>query len=342
MTRKLFFRIILAIVVIGAIYRFFTSQPEYSLTHITGQTMGTIDYNVKYMGVSAPNYKASIDSLLVAFNQSLSTYIPDSEISQLNRTGHLDNPSRMFLDVLECSREVYENTGGAFDPTVGPLVSAWGFGANRQPDVPDSSEIDSLLRFVGFEKLTFSEKAVTMDSGMYLDFSAIAKGYAVDVVVLFLERKGFRNYMVEIGGEVRAKGENEKNEVWKIGIDHPLPVAADRELLAIAQLKDRSMATSGNYRNYYQVDGRTIAHTVDPRTGYNTSHTLLSASVFAPDCMTADAYATAFMVLGLNESEELIRELDLDAFLIYQDTSGKLASSVSEGLQAFISLDKTE
>lgn len=342
MTRKLFFRIILALVVLGAIYRFFTSQPEYTLTHITGQTMGTIQYNVKYMGDDAPNYKRQIDSLLRAFNQSLSTYIPNSEISTLNKTGRLENPSKMFLDVLKSSREVFENTGGAFDPTVGPLVSSWGFGANKQPDMPDSSEIEQLMGFVGFDRVVFSEKQVSMDSGMYLDFSAIAKGYAVDLVALFLEQHGHHNYLVEIGGEVRAKGENEQNEIWKIGIEDPLVQQAERKLLAIVRLKGLSMATSGNYRNYYQANGRTIAHTIDPRTGYNTSHNLLSASVFAGDCMSADAYATAFMVLGLEESRQVLKNSAMDAFLIYQDEAGILRSDVSEGLKSAVTLNKTE
>lgn len=342
MTRKLFFRIILALVVLGAVYQFFTSQPEYTMTHITGQTMGTIQYSVKYMGSDAPNYKSEIDSILIAFNQSLSTYIPDSEISELNRTGELHEPSKMFFHVLEGSRQVYELTNGAFDPTVGPLVSSWGFGANKQLDIPDSSEIAGLRKVVGFDKITFSENTVRMDSGMYLDFSAIAKGYAVDLVADFLDGKGFRNYMVEIGGEVRARGENEENKIWKIGIEDPLVELSERRILVIVQLKDRSMATSGNYRNYYQVGDRTIAHTIDPRTGYNTAHNLLSASVFAGDCMTADAYATAFMVLGVDGSKEIIKGSELDAFLIYMGPSGELKSFVSEDLKPSVKLNKTE
>ncbi|MEQ8470703.1 MAG: FAD:protein FMN transferase [Marinoscillum sp.] len=339
MSRKLFFRAILLIVIIGAAYRFFTHQPKYSMTHVTGQTMGTIQYNVKYMGNDVPDYKPQIDSILIAFNQSLSTYIRDSEISKLNYTGQLDNPSKMFLEVLRRSEEIYKSTSGAFDPTVGPLVSAWGFGADKKPTIPDSAKIDSLMRSVGFDKIRMTED-IAMDSAMYLDFSAIAKGYAVDLIADFLSNKQLSNFMVEIGGEVITMGENDENEIWKIGIEDPMVDQDERRLLAIVRLKDQAMATSGNYRNYYQLGDRTIAHTIDPRTGYNTTHRLLSASVFARDCMTADAYATAFMVLGLDSAIQVVDQNELEAFLIYQDDSGELKSYVSEGLKKYVELNK--
>lgn len=341
MSRKVVFRSILAVVVVGALIRILTGQPEYSLTHITGQTMGTIAYNVKYLGDDVPNYKSEIDSVLRAFNQSLSTYIPDSEISRLNRTGMLINPSEMFMDVTRASTEIFRVTDGAFDPTVGPLVNAWGFGPDKKINLLDSSEVDSLMHYVGFQRVQVSDHEVVMDSLMYLDYSAVAKGYAVDLVGAFLESKGFENYMVEIGGEVRARGQNEKNETWKIGIEDPLVQMDERRLLAIVRLKDRSMATSGNYRNYYKVGDRTIAHTINPKTGFNTDHSLLSASVFAPDCMSADAYATAFMVLGVEGSRKILEATDLEAFLIYQE-NGELKSYTSPGLEASVELNKLQ
>lgn len=342
MNRKLAFRLILVIILAFIIYRFYTNQPEYKQTHITGQTMGTIEYNVKYLGDGVENYKSEIDSILVAFNQSLSTYIPDSEISALNNGDTLSNPSKMFIDVLVSSREVFETTDGAFDPTVGPLVNAWGFGPDKKINIPDSNEVSQLLRQTGFNRISFSEDRVVMDPSMYLDFSAIAKGYAVDLVADFLEQKGFKHYLVEIGGEVSARGQNEHNETWTIGIEDPLVTQDERKLLAIVQLKNRSMATSGNYRNYYTIEDRTIAHTIDPRTGYNTTHNLLSASVFTDNCMVADAYATAFMVLGLEASKELLENSDLEGFLIYQGESGELKSYVTGGLAEFVVLNKTK
>lgn len=330
------------IVIIGALWRFFQNRPELELIHVTGQTMGTITYNVKYLSSDHEDLKVEIDAVLGAFNQSLSTYIPDSEISMLNRTGQLFHPSEMFLDVMKSSAEVFQSTGGAFDPTVGRLVNAWGFGPDKIMRVPDSSVIDSLKNHVGFDLVTISGDTVKMNYGMYLDFSAIAKGYAVDLVANLLKSKNLENYMVEIGGEVVANGTNAEGEIWKIGIEDPLVAKDERKLLAIVKLKSLGMATSGNYRNYYTVGNRTIAHTIDPRTGYNTDHNLLSASVFAKDCMTADAYATAFMVLGLEESRKIAESAHLDAFLIYQDTTGALKSYVSSGLQPLVELNNTE
>lgn len=339
MSRKLIFQGILLVVVIGAVYQFFTHQPKYTMTHVTGQTMGTIQYNVKYMGDNVPDYKKEIDSILLAFNQSLSTYIHDSEISELNYTGKLANPSDMFLEVIKRSDEIYQSTNGAFDPTVGPLVSAWGFGANKQPTVPDSATVQALKRKVGFSKISLGEE-IQLDSAMYLDFSAIAKGYAVDLIADFLQARNLSNFMVEIGGEVRSMGENDQNEIWKIGIEDPMVELDQQRLLAIVRLKDQAMATSGNYRNYYQIGDRIIAHTIDPRTGYNTSHHLLSASVFAEDCMSADAYATAFMVLGLDSAITIMKQDQLNGFLIYQDDTGKLRSYVTKGLNKYVDLNK--
>lgn len=342
MNRKWIFRGIVVLVVLGALYRMYQRRPEFTLTHFTGQTMGTIQYNVKYLGEDAPDFKRQIDSLLIAFNQSLSTYIPDSEISQLNQTGELQAPSDLFLSVIQQSKIVFETTDGAFDPTVGPLVNAWGFGPDKLPNIPDSGHVEELRKRVGFQKVKIDAEQILMDTAMYLDFSATAKGLAVDVVAEFLEARGFENYMVEIGGEVRASGKNDQGETWKIGIEDPTVERNEQRLLAIVALENMAMATSGNYRNYYQKDGRTIAHTIDPRTGYNTSHNLLSASVFADNCMAADAFATAFMVLGVEASRQIIQNSNMEAFLIYQNTDGTLGSYVSSGLQAAIQLNKIQ
>ncbi len=343
MGRKLIFRIIFVIVIAGAAYRYFTFQrSELQLTYVTGQTMGTIQYNVKYLSSDPENYKPQIDSVLKAFNQSLSTYIPDSEISTLNKTGELADPSSMFLDVIESSQYVFSSTEGTFDPTVGPLVNAWGFGPDKILKVPDSAVVDSLMQLVGFEAISFSNDLIGMNPEMYLDFSAIAKGYAVDLLADFLGSKDFENYMVEIGGEVIAKGVNQDGEVWKIGIEDPMVNRNEQKLLAIVKLNNLAMATSGNYRNYYEVGDRIIAHTIDPRTGYNTNHNLLSASVFAKDCMTADAFATAFMVVGVGEAKRIAVQNDLEIFLIYQEESGELRSYVSEGLTPLVEMNKLD
>lgn len=311
------------------------------LHHIQGQTMGTIVYNVKYVATEVDGLDSLISQELVDFNQSLSTYIPDSEISRLNRLGTLKYESKFFYPVLSASKAVFAQTNGTFDPSIGPLVQAWGFGPNKSIPKLDSTKVDSLRGMVGFDQVSFDDNQVTVPENFQIDFSAIAKGYAVDVVAELLEGKGIENYMVEIGGEVRCRGENDENKAWSLGIEDPTVATSEQRLLAIVRLKDRSLATSGNYRNYYEKDGKVFAHIIDPRTGYSAKHNLLSASVFASDCMTADAFATAFMVLGLEYSKEIVASQDLDAILIYRTENG-IESFVSSGIQPFLEMNKAK
>ncbi|MEM6735185.1 MAG: FAD:protein FMN transferase [Bacteroidota bacterium] len=314
--------------------------PRLSL--IYGQTMGTIAYSVKFMGSGEEVNKEEIDSILQALNQSLSTYIPDSEISRLNLTASLQYESVYFYPVLEKSAEVFSKTDGAFDPTVGPLIRAWGFGPEKSVSEVDSIEVDSLLNLVGFKMISFDESQISMPASFQLDFSAIAKGYAVDLVGELLEGRGLSDYLVEIGGEVRCRGVNEDAKSWSLGIEDPTVKLNEQELLAIVRLKDLSLATSGNYRNYYERDGKIYAHIIDPRTGYTAKHPLLSASVFADDCMTADAFATAFMVLGLDKSIEIAEQENVGVILVYQDDSGAIKSYVSPEIRPFVELNKAK
>lgn len=312
------------------------------LQQLSGQTMGTIVYNVKFMGSAGDIEKREIDSLLEAFNRSLSTYIPDSEISDLNKKGSLAYRSPYFYPVLEKSKEIFNKTNGAFDPTVGPLIGAWGFGPEKQiPDL-DSLMVDSLLAITGFEDITFDKKKVTIPMKYRLDFSAIAKGYAVDLVGGLLESRGVMNYLVEIGGEVRCRGLNNENKSWSLGIEDPTVTSNEQKLLAIVRIKDLSLATSGNYRNYYKKDSKVYAHIIDPRTGYTAQHGLLSASVFSADCITADAYATAMMVLGMDGSKRLVEKEGIEAILVYQKPDGSLSSYISPGILPFVELNKAK
>ncbi len=326
------------LLIIAFLWRSYNEANKPILTHVTGFTMGTIVYNVKYLGETG-NLKNEIDKVLSELNQSLSTYIGDSEISRLNVDGKLNFESGYFYPVLKISEEVFQKTDQTFDPSVGPLIQAWGFGPDKRIPEMDQTTIDSLMSMVGFEDVTFNENSVSLPPNYQLDFSAIAKGYAVDLVAELLEEKNIKNYMVEIGGEVRCRGVNEKNKTWSLGIEDPTVENSERRLYAVAKLKDRSLATSGNYRNYYEKDGRIFAHIIDPRTGYNATHNLLSVSVFASDCMTADAYATAFMVLGLEKSSSIVEsDPDLDAVFIYQNDQGELANLVSEGIDQFVEI----
>ncbi len=320
------------------------AEDNLSPVEISGMTMGTIRYSVKYFHEDKINYSTEIDSLLKVWNMSLSTYIPESEISRFNSGDscfHFE--SKYFLPVLQASKKVYEMSKGAFDPTVGPIVNAWGFGPEKSM-TPDSSRVDSLRQFVGFNKITFDDKKVCKSlPGIKLDFSAIAKGNAVDIVADFLGSKGIENLLVEIGGEIVCRGSKPGNAPWVTAIEDPTVKVYEQKILAIAELYDKAVATSGNYRNYYVRDGRKYAHTIDPASGYPVFHSLLSASVFAENCMVADAYATAFMVLGMNGARKILEDdPSLDAYLIYTDEDGEIKTFVTNGIANHIKKYKAE
>jgi len=318
-------------------------NPDLLMNEVSGLTMGTIAYNVKYKTLGATNYKIQIDSLLKKFNQSLSTYIPESEISRLNQSGSLVFLDPVFYPVLLASKEVHLATKGAFDPTIGPLINAYGFGPDKASKTLDQHLIDSLLQFVGFSKINFNPSLITMPKGMYLDLSAVAKGYAVDVIANYLKSKNIEHAMVEIGGEVRTFGTNDRGEAWRIGIQDPLIDPEEYQPpFAVVNLEDRSIATSGNYRNFYQIGDKTYAHIIDPRTGKMSKKNILSASVFAPNCMLADAYATAFMVLGVEASMAILQADDrLEALLIYQGQEGP-EHIITDGMKAAIIINYSE
>jgi thiamine biosynthesis lipoprotein len=301
--------------------------------------MGTT-YSIKYQAPNGENYKDQIDSILLNFNDCLSTYIVNSEISRFNQDSILYFELPYFYPVLQKSQEIYNSTGGAFDPTVMPLVNAWGFGPDSGM-LPDSSKVDSLKQFVGYDNIQFNEEKVWKSkNGIELDFSAIAKGYGVDIVAEFLSNQGLDNYFVEIGGEVMAYGLNDKDLFWRLGIEDPSLSLGQRTPKAIVELENMGMATSGNYRNYYLKDGVKYAHTINPHTGYPVEHSLLSATVFAKDCMTADAYATSFMVMGLEEAKMVLSAVDgLEAFMIFSNEEGALQTFSTQGVDKITIID---
>ncbi|MEN7548479.1 FAD:protein FMN transferase [Rapidithrix thailandica] len=329
---------IILISLIFLVYQFRKKDKiSFEEVHISGETMGTVPYNVKYLHPEALSFDKEIDSLLKQFNQSLSTYIPSSEISEFNQGTSIRFRSPFFYPVLKASEQIYEATGGAFDPTIMPLVQAWGFGPQKAVSL-DSAQIDSVLQYIGFHKISFDQDSLwKTNPNVQLDFSAIAKGYAVDLIAQYLESKAIHNFMVEVGGELVTKGHNIQKKTWLIGIKNPNYLEeGGKELTAKVQLDNRAMATSGNYLNYYIKDGKKYVHTIDPKSGYPLEQNLLSATVFARDCMTADAFATAFMVLGTEKSKELLNSReDLEGFLIY-DEAGKLNVYHSKGLDSLL------
>ncbi len=280
-----------------------------------GFTQGTT-YHIVTVGGGIN--KQQIDSLLSAFDLSLSTYIPGSLISRINR----DEPAVLlddyFIELFNISARVYEETGGAFDLTVGPLVNAWGFGPENSAG-NDSLLIDSLLQFVGMDKLRIKDGFLEKDmAGMKLDVNAVAQGYSVDVVGDFLEDNGIGNYLVEIGGEVRARGKKPHDSSWRIGIDKPYEnnFSPGKDLQEILVLNDMSLATSGNYRKFYVKDGVKYSHSINPATGYPVMDRLLSATIVSRQCACADAFATACMIMGLEESMSMIEGNDMLEFLV--------------------------
>lgn len=297
----------------------------------SGLIFGTM-YSVTYQ--SKTDLKSSIDSMLKVFDGSLSPFNDTATISRINRNERVI-ADELFATVFRKSMEVSEATDGAFDITVAPLVNAWGFGF-KQGSFPDSMMVDSLLQLTGYEKVSMNEQGevVKQDERMMLNCSAIAKGYAVDVIANLLKSKGVKNMMVDIGGEVVVHGKNPKEKKWRIGINKPVDdsLATNQELERIVEITDAAIATSGNYRNFYYNNGKKYAHTIDPSTGYPVQHSLLSATVVANDCMTADAYATAFMVMGVEKALEMAESNpDIEAFFIFSDEEGNLQTCQTSG-----------
>ncbi|WP_298646963.1 FAD:protein FMN transferase [uncultured Proteiniphilum sp.] len=296
----------------------------------------TTGYHIKYA------YNRSLKEEIVAelnrFDMSLNPFKENSIITKVNRNEPVE-PDSFFLEVFRKSEEISRTTGGKFDITISPLINAWGFGFQNMDSITPEI-IDSLQDFVGYEKISVDAggNIVKTDPRVQINTSAIAKGYACDVIADLLESYGIENYMVEIGGEIAAKGVNDKGECWRIGIDKPIDDATGmlHDLQTVLSLCDKSMATSGNYRNYYLKEGKKYAHTIDPQTGYPTQLDILGATVIADDCMTADAYATAFMVMGMEQSIEIAGKLPgLHYYFIYEKPDGSFGIEYSEGFEQF-------
>ena len=276
-------------------------------------------YHITYQCDS--NLSKSIKAELMKVDCSLSPFNEKSVITAINENQPV-KPDDMFLDVYQLAMQVSKDTDGAFDITVAPLVNAWGFGFKNGIE-PTRSLLDSLKQIVGYQKVSWENGRIhKQDPRIMLDCSAIAKGYGSDVVARFLRSRGVTNYMVEIGGEIVTKGVNERRVPWKIGVTKPSddPLAESQELQTLLNLTDKALATSGNYRNFYYKDGKKYAHTIDPKTGYPIQHNILSATVIGQQCAVADAYATAFMVMGLDGAKKVLeRHPELMAYFIYSD-----------------------
>jgi len=302
-----------------------------------GKAQGTF-YAVTYFEKDGKNFHQEIDSILKAFDKSVSIYDSLSIISRVNRNDSTAVLDKIFIDNFNISKEIYNKTKGAFDITVGPLVNAWGFGLKNKAGI-DSAMIDSLLKFVNSNLISIIDNKISKkDSRIKIDFNAIAQGYSVEVIAEFLESKGIGNYLVEIGGEIIGKGKKDDDKFWLVGIDKPSDDGNyERELKAKIILKNKALATSGNYRKFYIKDGIKYSHTINPKTGYPVQHSLLSVTVITDDCSSADAYATSFMVMGLEKTKTFLsKNKQIDAYLIYSDENGNIKTFFTEGINEIL------
>lgn len=304
---------------------------------IEGQAQGT-SYHITYFDPQNRDLKPEIEKILQDFDKSVSTYMPSSIISRINANEENVELDKTFITCFNKAKEVYKNTHGAFDPTVYPLVNAWGFGPGKKQKI-EKSKIDSMLQFVGFDLIKIKgNHVIKKDKRVALDFNAFAQGYSVDVVSEFLNSKGIGSYIVEIGGEVYAKGKKPNNENWSIGIEKPIDnKESQNPLKAVVKLENLAIATSGNYRRFVIENGIKYVHHIDPKTGYPTKNNLLSASVFAKDCISSDANATGILVMGLEKALVFLKKHpELMVYLIYSDEHGNYKIYESEGLKTIL------
>ena len=313
---------------------------NYKIVLINGLTMGTT-YSIKIKTadtvVNQEKIRAGIEKILLEINQKMSTYIVDSELSVINFSNSLDSNliSDDLFKVISHANTISKTTNGAFDITVGPLVNLWGFGPNKSENkIPSNEEIELIKKNIGYKKIYLNKETTSIKKlhpDLYVDLSGIAKGFAVDKIALYLNSYNLENYLVEIGGELIAKGTNEDNEVWQIGIENP-----NNNLAKIIGLKDIAMATSGDYRNYFEKNGVRYSHTINPNTGKPIKHKLASVTVLDKTAMNADALATAFMVLGPAKTIELANELKIGVYLIIKNDEN-FYEEYNEYFEPFIS-----
>jgi len=324
---RFFVRISLAVIAIGMLILASCSEKPLAVVHLQGQTMGTT-YNIKYVldegEEPLEGLQAEIDARLVDINKMMSTYDPTSELSRFNQYRFTDNfeVSPEVVKVVNEALRLAKLSDGVLDVTVGPLVNLWGFGPNKRPEkVPTQDEIDAVRDYVGYEKLsTTSTGLIKATPMLYVDLSTIAKGYGVDEVADILESHQIQNYLVEIGGEMRVKGKRGDGNEWLIAIEKP--VTSERIIQKVVSIGTNAVATSGDYRNYYEENGIRYSHLINPTTGAPITHNLVSVTVVHPSSMTADGLATAFNVMGWERAIKLAEQEKLAVFLIRRTTDG--------------------
>ncbi len=308
---------------------------------VQGKAQGTT-FSIKYLDEKNRDLQVQIDSILLDFDKSLSTYRPDAEISNFNKpeTDSIKFSFPYFYPVLKASKEIFEISKGAFDPTIAPLVNAYGFGFTKAQDLTEN-QLKDILQYVDFKNISFTKSSVKkLKKGMTLDFNAIAQGYSVDVVANYLKTLNINNFMVEIGGEVACSGKNQDGKTWGIGIKNPvLAEKGETATKAVVLLDNKALATSGNYEKFYIKNGKKFAHILNPTTGKPAEQNILSATVVADNAMIADGFATVFMVVGLEKSKEIVMNnpaQNLEVYFIYTNEKGELRSFMTEKMKKII------
>ena len=321
----------------------FCENKEATHRFLQGEAFGTT-YNIQFYSENDIDFKKGLDSVIDAVNHSVSTYIPDSDISKVNKGDSTIVVDSIFREVFEISAEVNKKTNGYFDPTIGVLRNAYGFGDVKPLKEIDSTTLDSLMKYVGFHKVKIkSDGAISKEyPQIYFDFNAVAKGFGIDCLGRYLESKGVTDYLIELGGEILAKGENiQKGQEWVVGIEAVDSELENRSFEATVKLKNVGMASSGNYRKFRidSLTGKKYVHTLNPLTGSAEMSDVTSSTVIAPTCGVADAYATSFMALGLEKSKELLKSLpNVEAYLTYTDSLNQHRVFVTDGFKKLMPL----
>ncbi|MEI7595416.1 MAG: FAD:protein FMN transferase [Bacteroidota bacterium] len=308
---------------------------------INGYIQGST-YSIVYFDKESRDFKKEIESILEQFNKSVSIYDSTSIISKVNRNVPNVQLDEYFITCFNKSLEVSKATDGAFDITVGPLVNAWGFG-NKNKEKMDTAKVKAILEHVGFNKVSIKNNLlVKTDPEVIIDFNGIAQGYSVDVISNFLKSKKIENFIVEIGGEVYANGKKPNGTFWTVGVEKPNDNKDGKnDLEAIAKLENSALTTAGNYRKFYIENGIRYSHTINPKTGFPAKNTLLSASVFAKECIICDGYDTPFMVMGLEKTLVFLKKHpEIQAYLIYSDEKGDVKTFETEGLKDILTEKK--
>jgi FAD:protein FMN transferase len=313
------------------------AQKGREFQKIFGEAQGTT-YSIVFKGPKASFSKEEADSIFTVIDQSMSLWNRNSTLSKINRNNEDYSIDEHLRYVFEVSKKVYGQSDGAFDPTIGPIVKAYGFVTKNDLPLPSLQTIDSLLQFVGLHKVDLvNNKVIKNLEGISLDFNAIAQGYTVDLLCNHLKNKGIKHYLVEVGGEIRASGKNPEGKIWKIGIEKPIRDKSDKqsELQGVLALKNSSLATSGNYRNYIEKSGKRVGHILNPKTGQAVEHKIVSVSVIAPTCTESDAWATAFVVLGKEKSFELAKKMKFEIQVI-TNNNGVLETTQTNGFKKLL------